>query len=112
MNVNPGASSSANFLVAPGNRALDWALASGFLHDRPSANAGCGARPDADTDRRSSGRLNRRPTPSGSRPEPPRSPDHANAEEGCGLCPRRFLTPPPTPGERSAIMDCPICVAS
>ena len=56
-----GASSSEQARVSERDRALDWALASGFQHDRRMANAGCGDRHTADTDRRLSRRLARRP---------------------------------------------------
>jgi len=57
MKWDPGVSSSLCCLVPEWGRTLDWALTSGFLHDRRTANAGCCVRPRAGTDRRLSRRL-------------------------------------------------------
>lgn len=58
MSWEPGVSSSFCGLVPIWGRALDWALTSGFRHDRRLANAGCGVRLRAGTDRRLSRRIN------------------------------------------------------
>lgn len=58
MSWEPGVSSSFLSLVLVWGRPLDWALTSGFRHDRRLANAGCGARLRAGTDRRLSRRIN------------------------------------------------------
>ena len=61
MSTRPGVSSSLFARVSDRDRALDWALTSGFHHDRRMANAGCGVRHYAGTDRRLSRRLIGRP---------------------------------------------------